>query len=183
MRYAGFWPRLGAGLIDLVVFIPLIWAAFWSMYASRSAALLLAVPIGILGALYSVYFVGRWGQTLGKMAIGIKVVRLDGTKAGYARAFYRHSVDLGLSVVSTMLTLIALFSINAYEYDPLPFEGKLELYANHLPSWSSTVDWLTIGWYGSELIVLLFNEKRRAIHDYIAGTVVIHTRGEQPIKA
>lgn len=27
----------------------------------------------------------------------------------------------------------------------------------------------------SELLVLLFNEKRRALHDFIAGTVVVRT--------
>jgi uncharacterized RDD family membrane protein YckC len=30
-------------------------------------------------------------------------------------------------------------------------------------------------WGWSELIVLLLNEKRRALHDFIAGTVVIRT--------
>jgi hypothetical protein len=31
----------------------------------------------------------------------------------------------------------------------------------------------TLVWGLSELVVLLLNEKRRAVHDYIAGTVVI----------
>ncbi|WP_255590049.1 hypothetical protein [Marinicella meishanensis] len=28
-------------------------------------------------------------------------------------------------------------------------------------------------WYWSELLVMLTNERRRALHDFIAGTVVI----------
>jgi len=182
MRYAGFWPRFWALLIDFFVFIPLIWTTFWSLSTSRSTALLLEVPLGVLAAFYSIYFVGRWGQTVGKMMIGIKVVAVDGSKVGYTRAFYRHSVDLGFSAVSTALTILALLSVSSGEYDRLSFEGKLDLLATHTPSWNSLIDWLTFAWIGSELVVLLLNEKRRALHDYIAGTVVVHTSTEVPVE-
>jgi uncharacterized RDD family membrane protein YckC len=33
--------------------------------------------------------VGRWGATLGKMALGVKIVRADGGRVGYGRAFGR----------------------------------------------------------------------------------------------
>ncbi len=41
--------------------------------------------------------------------------------------------------------------------------------------------WTTIivfGWWIAEIITMLTNEKRRAIHDYIAGTVVVRTNIE-----
>jgi len=175
MRYAGFWPRLGAGLVDLLVWVPFIIVASWSMSASRDIALLLQVPMTLLFAFYSIYFVGRWGRTIGKMALGIKVVGLDGTEAGFRRAFCRHSVDLGFSVIMTAITIFSLLSIPAAEYNALGFEDKMIRLNEATPWWSGVTDVLYWAWIGSELIVLLLNEKRRALHDFIAGTVVIHT--------
>jgi len=43
------------------------------------------------------YFVGLWtlrGQTLGKMAVGAKIVRLDGSPPGFARALLRYVIYL-----------------------------------------------------------------------------------------
>lgn len=175
MRYAGFWPRLGAGLVDLLVMVPFIVVSFWSLSASRDIALLLEVPMTLLFAFYNIYFVGRWGQTVGKMALGIKVMGLDGTEAGFRRAFYRHCVDLGFSILMTATTVYSLLSVAAAEYDALGFEGKMLMMDEATPSWSRVTDLLYLIWIGSELVVLLLNEKRRALHDFIAGTVVIHT--------
>jgi uncharacterized RDD family membrane protein YckC len=181
MRYAGFWPRLGAGLVDLVVLAPIIALSFWSM-STRTTALLAEVPLTLFFAFYNIYFVGRWGQTIGKMALGIKVVNLDGTNAGFVRAFYRHSVDLGFSIVTATLNIYALASISSAEFDPLSFAGRMQLLGEHTPRWNDLVSGLTVAWGASELIVLLLNTKRRALHDFIAGTVVIH-RGEMVAEA
>lgn len=45
------------------------------------------------------------------------------------------------------------------------------------PLWGLWAGYAQTAWLFSELIVLLFNEKKRAIHDFIAGTVVIKTNG------
>jgi uncharacterized RDD family membrane protein YckC len=179
MRYAGFWPRLGAIVVDTVVFAPIIMLSFWTFSASRPIALSFEIPIACLFALYSIYFVGRWGQTLGKMALGIRVVAVDGESAGYARAFYRHAVDLAFSLATSALTLYALMTVTNQEFELLAFDARLELLGAKTGSWTDILNWLLLAWTLSELVVLLFNEKRRAIHDYIAGTVVVHTREAQ----
>lgn len=179
MRYAGFWPRLGAIVVDTVVLAPIIVLSFWTFSESRTIALSLEIPIALLFPLYNIYFVGRWGQTLGKMALGIKVVAVDGASAGYARAFYRHAVDLAFSLAMSASTLYALMTVTNREFELLTFDARLELLTATTGSWSDMLNWLLIAWTLSELVVLLFNEKRRAIHDYIAGTVVVRTREAQ----
>jgi|RhiMetdeSRZDD1v2_1073273.scaffolds.fasta_scaffold233473_3 RDD family protein len=77
MIYAGFWPRALALLVDLAVWVPLV--IVYVAVQGRSielamVALLLATGLGVA---YPVYFLSRWGQTLGKMVARIKVVRLD----------------------------------------------------------------------------------------------------------
>jgi len=175
MRYAGFWPRFAAILIDTIVLAPLIAVSFWTLSASRTTALLIEVPLAFAFAFYNIYFVGRWGQTIGKMALKIRVVRLDGADAGFTRAFYRHAVDLAFSIATSVLTIYALMSVTDHEYSMLVFDERLDLVENKTGAWIRVLNWLSLAWVGSELVVLLLNDKRRALHDYMAGTVVVHT--------
>ena len=46
---------------------------------------------------YYVFFIGYSGQTIGKMALKLKVIRTDGTPVGYGRAFLREIVGKFLS--------------------------------------------------------------------------------------
>ena len=43
----------------------------------------------------------------------------------------------------------------------------------HLPGWYRGVEVASQLWMLSEFVVLLMNKRRRALHDYLAGTVVI----------
>lgn len=175
MRYAGFWPRFAAIIIDVIVSAPVVAVSFWTFSASRTTALLFELPLACAFSLYNIYFIGRWGQTIGKMALKIRVVRLNGGEAGFKRAFYRHAVDFAFSVATSALTIYALLSVSDLEYRMLVFDERLDLVEKKTGVWTSVVNWLTFAWVGSELVVLLLNEKRRALHDYIAGTVVVHT--------
>jgi uncharacterized RDD family membrane protein YckC len=53
----------------------------------------------------------------------------------------------------------------------------------------AAVPWLAWGnafyfaWLGSEFVVLLLNRRRRALHDFIAGTVVVVARSRQMLPA
>lgn len=85
LEYAGFWVRLGAGAIDLLVLglvigvvgyyftLPVIWATS-----------------GVVMAL--AYWIGFWvwrGQTPGKMVTGIKVIRTDSSPVTWQYAALR----------------------------------------------------------------------------------------------
>jgi uncharacterized RDD family membrane protein YckC len=100
---AGAWSRLFAHALDCVVGLAAwILCATWlliGLWALENpprdfldvAVIVLAVlALGLaLHVAYHVVFVGVCGQTLGKMALGIKVVRLDGGSVGYDRAALR----------------------------------------------------------------------------------------------
>jgi uncharacterized RDD family membrane protein YckC len=78
-------------LIDLLVIAPL--AVLAGLAARRLGGSFLTVfEAGILVRLaYQTLTVGRWGRTVGKMAAGVRVTRLDGAPVGYARALGRAS--------------------------------------------------------------------------------------------
>lgn len=104
ITYAGFWVRLGAGLIDsLIFFIPFVFIflppiLYYYYYYLGSMPweiwVIIKMPCSLVWPFYNIYFLGRWGQTLGKRAVKIKVVCLDGSPIGIRHAFLRHVVDL-----------------------------------------------------------------------------------------
>src|SRR5205814_495842 len=87
------------------------WALRRAPLELREAALL-ALAMVMLGAalhlVYHVAFVGGCGQTPGKMALGIAVVRRDGGRAGYRRAMVR-CLGGALSLFTLGLTSLAVF--------------------------------------------------------------------------
>jgi uncharacterized RDD family membrane protein YckC len=120
---AGFWRLWAAGLLDSLIGT-LAWAlggmwlvlAVWGVRGTPlelRAALLLALAVLALGpalhVLYHVLFIGGCGQTLGKMAVGIAVVRRDGSRPGYGRACVRSLGGVVLLLTLGLAHLLVLF--------------------------------------------------------------------------
>ena len=121
---AGFWRRGAAAALDGAIgALVWLWSAMcivvgvWGFRTSPlelgDAALLLAaiLVLGIvLHVVYHVAFVGGCGQTPGRMALGIAVVRRDGGPPGYGRALARclggcvSIVTLGLAGLGMLVT-------------------------------------------------------------------------------
>lgn len=130
LRYAGFWIRFRARLIDSVLL--LIINALVQMTVVRgdsSLAILGVIFTWAFPIAYYTYFHGSKGQTLGKMALGIRVVYYDGAQISYARALGRHFAEILSSVI------------------------------------------LAIGY-----IMAAFDDQKRALHDRICDTRVIHVQ-------
>ncbi len=172
--YAGFGARFGANLIDTLIFIPIIIFSLWLISTSIVVAIISQVLMMFLFSAYSVYFHGKCGATIGKQIVSIKVVKLDHTKIGWKEAILRSSVDLAFSFFIALGRIIAILSIPAtILFRTGLFEIMNVIDANTFDIFNF-VDSLMNIWFWSEVVVLLFNKKKRAIHDFIAGTVVIH---------
>ena len=147
-RYAGFWRRVGAYLLDqlLVGFvgwalgtgIDLAVAAYagpqpqqpiWLQLAMTGVGMVIGV---VLHWLYAAILESSAKQaTLGKQALGIKVTDLDGRRLSFAHATGRH-------------------------------------FAEYLTSLTVGVGYIMAG----------FTEKKQALHDLIAGTLVVKGYGD-----
>lgn len=108
MRFAGFWIRAAAkiidgilvGVVNMVISMAFTFMAVRAVMASGSPGRMIGIQVvawliqmTIQGSYY-VYFHGKYGATLGKMACKIKVVRADGTAITYGRAFGRFFGDM-----------------------------------------------------------------------------------------
>ena len=71
--------------------------------------------------------------------------------------------------------MVALSRIGPDEYLALAPPDRWRRIAGLGPGWYDVIDYAGWAWLFSEFQVLLFNCRKRALHDFIAGTVVIHT--------
>jgi uncharacterized RDD family membrane protein YckC len=103
MRYAGFWVRGGAKFVDgIIVRLAAFPIGFVMGLAAQArtpghvlAVQLMAGAVGLIITMaYTVFFLGRFGATPGKMACKIKVVCADGTPISYGKAFGRFWAEL-----------------------------------------------------------------------------------------
>jgi len=162
-KYLTFWPRFWAGMADAVVLLPLSLLDRWLFGASLPRVALVAwfCIYSFSYVTYSVLMHGQYGQTLGKMLTGVKVLDLSESRLSLRQAFLRDSVLIAFTLAGIVFDM------------PKVLAG--------IPPWQelkpSVGFWiLTYGsavWFLAELGTMLTNEKRRAIHDFIAGSVVV----------
>jgi uncharacterized RDD family membrane protein YckC len=176
MTYAGFWKRFGANSADGLIFL-LVGALYVALGSfSRPLALALVVPVALLYPVYAIYFHARSGQTPGKMLAGIRVVKVSGEAISWRNATLRSSVDVGPGVLHAISSMVALLSLPEAEYLRVGWMERQQRLGELAPVQLGWVPAASMMWVASEVIVLLFNKKRRALHDYIAGTVVLDLR-------
>jgi len=172
--YAGFWPRFISIWVDKGV----IWALGQFFSFSRTYSLQHFWWVNILGYFvylsYSVACVAIWGQTPGKALTKIKVVGLKGEKIGWGKAFLRNSVAALLSLWFLILENQTIQHISPAEFSALEISKRHAFIVHHLPKTAEIINYILFAFIWSEFIVLFLNKKKRAIHDFIAGTVVIH---------
>jgi uncharacterized RDD family membrane protein YckC len=124
LSYAGFWIRFAAKFIDNLIItaifmIPTI-ALMIPFFQSASGggpppAMGLALQglfqIGyvVVFVAFNTFFLGKYGATPGKMAVGVKVVMSDGATLTWGRAFGRAWADYLSSLICSIGYIIAAF--------------------------------------------------------------------------
>lgn len=167
-RYKTFWPRLGAVFLDGAAIAPLAWIdqMLWNSTSSLAMLFPWVIIYQALTIVYAVWFLYSLGQTPGKMAMGVIVLDNRGRNLTLSQAILRNIVPVILAPIFILIVsnnLLAGQFANRGLGDPrylMWFFGALMV------------------WVVLEFITMLFSSKQRALHDFIAGTVVVR----QPIK-
>jgi uncharacterized RDD family membrane protein YckC len=180
LRYAGFWPRLGSMLLDFLILAPYVALSYWGRAEFRLFNLYFFIPGILFSLFFSVYLVARFGGTPGKLIVGIRIRKLNGEPVDYREAFLRTCVDLFFGVVLSVALIPPLFHMTDAEYFSLSSAARVRHLIELAPWWYRQMQWAGQIWVWGELIVLLTNRKRRAIHDFIAGTVVVYAKPRIP---
>lgn len=104
---AGFWLRVVATLIDTFLLFCLQFVLGFLLAMAGVISAVGGDKVGgvvllfgyIISYAYYIVFTGHGGQTPGKMALRIKVIRRDGSDIGYGRAAFREVVGKFVSAI------------------------------------------------------------------------------------
>lgn len=125
MRYAGFWIRFVAKFIDglilgAVIGIPMVVIigvmGGFSNSEEPSGALVAVQMVlqlfsWVVSAAFSIFFVGKFGATPGKMACKIHIVDASGTKISYGRATGRFFAEILSGLICYIGYIMAGFDV------------------------------------------------------------------------
>ena len=160
------WRRFWGVIFDVIIFSAVMLPLVGFIQNGREDDLAFLTALEFSTALVSIFYYiimhAACGQTLGKMITGVKVVRNNDLKPiGFRHALMRDIVPL--LFVATSIVMLNSIDIVVAEDKDAPLQVPL------LVVGFAIVEFL---WPLLELITMLFNRRRRAIHDFIAGTVV-----------
>lgn len=105
----------------------------------------LVIIVAMIGWLvWQIVLLYKYGQTIGKKAMGIRIVRMDGSRMSFARFFFLRALATGIigAVIGGVITAVTHFR----------FAGNIFTLADYL---------------------FIFGAAHRCIHDYIADTQVV----------
>ena len=118
-KYGGFWIRVGAKIIDGIVLsaiqLQMLLLLGLSMGSSseQSAAVVSVLISNLLSVglqvAYTVFFLGKFAATPGKMVCGLKVVRPTGERITYLRALGRWFAEILSSLIFLIGYIMAAF--------------------------------------------------------------------------
>lgn len=162
-KYTTFFPRLVALLIDSFIMLPLIIFDDWFHKAEFPMMFFYFwIPLStFISPVYTILMHGKYGQTLGKMYMNVKVVKAKSEEnISFAQALLRE--------IPFVLLKIGAIALNIMFFGDNPDSERLQIPLG-------VFGFFVFTWYSADIIVFLFDNKRRALHDFIAGTVVVKT--------
>jgi uncharacterized RDD family membrane protein YckC len=162
-KYNNFEKRLLAGFIDGFVFLPFaLLITHLDFSIDQASFLVLIFAYIICWTLYLVIGHGKYGQTIGKYLMGIKLLRIDEKSTiGYKRAFYREAIWFAATTIGVLY-----FIAKVYNYQALDKELSESIFERKVRSPINI-------WFAVELATMFLTKKRRALQDTISGSIVV----------
>ncbi len=165
-RYQTFWPRFGAVTADLIL-LTLANGIVTGLVGLTNVAALQGAWSSLhyfLYDFYAIYMHGKYGQTIGKRQMGMLVQSIDESSLTWNQAIRRNVVSIGFSSAGLIWLTMATSS------------GP----DGHIRNEKLIMAYAVCVWVAAEIFTVIANTKRRAIHDYIAGSVVVRAKGGDP---
>lgn len=172
-RPAGFWIRVGASIIDSLIFLPIGILSFWNIYTLKNTAVL--VLISLPGFIYKPFMESFFGATLGKMSCKIKVIDDNGKKLSLFGAYVRYFPFL-ISVGVNMAGQLIVFSSPQFQSAASFVEIGQAQQGNFLAPIGTIVGLLIL----IECVFAAFTFRKRALHDMLAESFCVYKEPEKP---
>ena len=172
-KYATILPRIAARITDGLIMVPVVLIGSLLVRPSSDMWVQPAWVVTLQSAAmpYEILMLGIYGQTLGKMACGVIVRDISERPLSMKQAVLRNIVQLVLLTLGFWAYLPPMI----HHQPPLDF-AQQSLAARVLASVSFIWGW-------ADVLTIFTNTKLRALHDYIAGSVVIRTEADTSFAA
>ncbi len=176
--YPSFMGRAGAYIFDGLILSPVFVLLFFvqgKLYTNESMfypALIIELMFFIIQNSYNVFFTKRFNGTPGKLFFKFRVCREDGMPVTWETSIKRESIYIIRSAIylTCFFAFIAFFSMNREKITT--YGVATYLYSETLLAKIETCIFFVICIF--DLGKALFSKKRKALHDTIAGTVVVY---------
>lgn len=181
---AGFWRRTAELIIDgfvlmllsffLISIVMSVGKGITKNFSETKAALIaMCTAATVLCIFYLTFLHAKSGQTIGKMGMKIKVVRSGGGRINFGLAAFRYIVYFLFFLAYDLATIASLARIPGSQWDGMSQEERMSLFNQHLVLFSILITTAFLAWTVAEATCLLADPKKRALHDFIAGTKVV----------
>lgn len=168
----GFIHRFAASFIDGLVLLPIVGTNFAIFHMQKFSAIVLYVTAALVVSLYPVICISIWGCTLGKFVMKIKVKKENGDNCSWREGFIRNIVVLiGQVIVFSLFTSILLNAPNSF-FTSNDYNQKIIAYGSATVPISKLHSFIMFFWLLLDFIIFLRNDNRKALHDFMAGTIV-----------
>lgn len=168
IKYGGFWPRLGALILDGLILAPITAGImYFNVTSWKSVPIMLISSVASLA--YKPIMEFYYGATFGKMAAGLTVTNSAYGAPSLKDILLRNVFHYGPSLISLY------FSIEIYSH---PLFQDIDGYFDFIEFSAQFKGPEYIGYFSGlivfiEAVMLLADDKKRTLHDRIAGTYVI----------
>ncbi len=169
-RYAGFWVRLWASLVDFLILLPVFLLTMYNMFSLKSMPLMLVLTVA--GAVYKPYLEWKRSATYGKTALGIKLIDYEGNNISLEQALKRY-LPWMISYVFSLISSVALFLSPEFA----DAEGFMEI--GTLTNQVSPLNSLDTA-YNLIFLILVgsagFDSRKQGVHDKYAKTYCVYEK-------
>ncbi len=162
VRFGGFWIRVGATILDIIVLIPLIIAGFFVPGPA------LFILVNLVALAYKPVMEKQFGATVGKMLLGLRVLDKGLQPINWATAWTR-SVFVILMTVPGWIYNLKMREAGISMWDPAAMEQFNQENATlQMINLGTNLLWLVA------VIWVAFHPFKKGLHDLLADTCVVY---------
>jgi uncharacterized RDD family membrane protein YckC len=164
-KYQTFSGRFWAGFIDFLVLLPigLVSMVMFSTANPKWLVIGWAIIYFASDPMYSVLMHANYGRTVGKRTMHVIVLDVSEQRIPSLKQAILRDIVL---IVSQSILLANFIRV-------MISTGSVKHIDDQMGWFGQALSWATFVWFLLELVTMLFSSKRRALHDLIAGTVVV----------
>jgi uncharacterized RDD family membrane protein YckC len=168
--YGGFWERFGALFLDGIAYglitIPL---TLFNTFTWKNQ--LINVLIFLIGICYKPFCEYKWGRTLGKLALNLKVVNMDLQKPNGIEILKRNSFNIANSIFSFIIVYI-MFN-NQDFHNVTTFKEYMKFSKENRDVISTLINFLFFTLLIVDVCFMIDDTQRKTLHDRFGKTFVI----------